>query len=104
MLAVYNGVPLIGTFIAVAAASETVHGMIREKLVEAGTATADELTEDVLEDIKVRACLVRATVGEVKHEHSSCTGLTNYGSIGNPLAALASVEPVYDFSIHPGTE
>ena len=90
VMAVYNGVPLIGTFVAVAAASETVHGVIRAKLVEAGAATPDELTEEVLEDIKVRACLVRTTVGEVRGKPGShdgflqCSCASLYGFQSDP--------------------
>ena len=55
ILAVYNGIPLIGSFTAIPAGAATIHRHIEEKLKEMGAVGADEsLDESVLEDIKVR--------------------------------------------------
>lgn len=60
VMAVYEGVPIVGSFVAVDAASSTVHDHIRDLLVSECGLTADEAVEvsdETLEDIKVRAVI-----------------------------------------------
>jgi actin-related protein 10 len=58
VVAVYDGTPLLGSFVATAAASKMVHDEIGALLVESGAvAEGTEIPEAVLEDIKVRAGL-----------------------------------------------
>eukprot|EP00040_Diaphanoeca_grandis_P030535 m.180612 g.180612 ORF g.180612 m.180612 type:complete len:567 (+) comp32028_c0_seq1:235-1935(+) len=57
-IAVFDGVAAINTFAAVSAGGAEIHSQIRTKLKETYTADiVDALSEDVLEDIKVRGCI-----------------------------------------------
>lgn len=57
VLPVYSGVQVLHAWQAQPTASETVHNEIKKKLIEQGI-SEDLLTDDVIEDIKVRTCFV----------------------------------------------
>lgn len=70
VIPVYSGVQVINAWEAQPLAAETVHEEIKEKLILDNVAKEEYLTEEVIEDIKTRACFVTRRDRALKYRNN----------------------------------
>lgn len=70
VIPVYSGVQVINAWEAQPLAAEAVHEEIKEKLILDNVAKEDYLTDDVIEDIKTRACFVTRRDRSIKYQNN----------------------------------
>lgn len=70
VIPVFSGVQVINAWEAQPLAAEAVHEQIKEKLILDNVASEDCLTDEVVEDIKTRACFVTTRERALKHRNN----------------------------------